>query len=231
MTEPNDFELLELATPYALNAVSDTERDDIERRLAAAPAAVADAFRAEVRSIRETMAAVSVTTQVEPPADLRQRVIAAVGAPTRRKHWRTAALAAAAVLVVALSVLSAVLALRPSPPPSTEQQVIAAADLKTVSEPIPAGGTATILYSRDKNAGVLVMTDVAPPPPHSVYQMWLIDNQKPKSAGTMSAQVVHPATTAVLNDLGPASALAFTVEPGTGSPQPTGQIFLKLPLT
>ena len=32
MTEPTDFELLELATPYALHAVSDEERADIDRR-------------------------------------------------------------------------------------------------------------------------------------------------------------------------------------------------------
>ena len=31
MTEPTDFELLELATPYALHAMSDAERADIDR--------------------------------------------------------------------------------------------------------------------------------------------------------------------------------------------------------
>ncbi|KKC02616.1 RskA family anti-sigma factor, partial [Mycobacterium nebraskense] len=41
MTEPNEFELLELATPYALDAVSEEERADIERRVAAAPRSVA----------------------------------------------------------------------------------------------------------------------------------------------------------------------------------------------
>lgn len=43
MTEHTDFELLELATPYALNAVSDDERADIDRRVAAAPSPVAAA--------------------------------------------------------------------------------------------------------------------------------------------------------------------------------------------
>jgi len=41
MTGPTEFELLELATPYALNAISDTEHAAIDRQLAAAPAAVA----------------------------------------------------------------------------------------------------------------------------------------------------------------------------------------------
>ncbi|WP_423795495.1 RskA family anti-sigma factor, partial [Mycobacterium tuberculosis] len=55
MTEHTDFELLELATPYALNAVSDDERADIDRRVAAAPSPVAAAFNDEVRAVRETM--------------------------------------------------------------------------------------------------------------------------------------------------------------------------------
>ncbi len=59
MTEHTDFELLELATPYALNAVSDDERADIDRRVAAAPSPVAAAFNDEVRAVRETMAVVS----------------------------------------------------------------------------------------------------------------------------------------------------------------------------
>jgi anti-sigma-K factor RskA len=51
------------------------------------------------------------------------------------------------------------------------------------------------------------------------------------SAGTMDAKTVSPSTTAVLPDIANSSALAFTVEPGTGSTRPTGQIFAELPLT
>ena len=40
MTEPTDFELLELATPYGLYALSDSERADIEQRITAAPSPV-----------------------------------------------------------------------------------------------------------------------------------------------------------------------------------------------
>lgn len=77
MTEPSESELLELATPYALDAVSDSERAAIETRVAKASAAVA-AFDDEVRLIRETMAAVSASTPVEPPAALRGRLLASV---------------------------------------------------------------------------------------------------------------------------------------------------------
>jgi anti-sigma-K factor RskA len=236
MTEPNDSDLIALATPYALHALTDSERADVDRRIAAAPAEVAQAFTDEVRAIRETMAVVSASTAIEPPQQLRDRVLAEVGAdPVRQlrprvQRWQKAVLAAAAALVIGLGALGVGLALRPTPTPSTAEQVFAAPDVQTVSGDIPTGGTATVVFSREKNAGVLVMNDVAPPQPGTVYQMWLIDDQGPHSAGTMDAEAVAPSTTAVLPDLGDSQALAFTVEPGSGSPTPTTPIIAELPL-
>jgi hypothetical protein len=232
MTEPTDFELLELATPYALHAVSDAERAAIDRQVASAPASVAEAFRDEVRAVHETMTTVSTATAAEPPAHLRAAVLAALKSDhNAQSRWRTMLLTAAAALVVGLVAFGAGLALRPSPAPTVAEQVLTATDVRTVSTPIPTGGTATVVFSRDKNAGVLVMNNVAPPPPGTVYQMWLLTDSRPTSAGTMDAKAVAPSTTAVVPDLGASSALAFTVEPGTGSPQPTGKIFAELPLS
>lgn len=231
MSQPSDFELLELAAPYALDAVSDAERAEIERRLAHAPTAVAEAFRTEVRQVRETLAALASVTAVEPPAELRNRVLAAVQPRTqRRSRWRSTLLAAAAALVIGLGALATGLALRPEPAPTTAEQVFAAPDVRTVAGTIPTGGTATVVYSREKHAGVLVMNNVEPPPPGTVYQMWLLDDRGATSAGTMDAAAVAPSTTAVLPDLGDSTALAFTVEPGSGSPQPTGEVFARLSL-
>ncbi len=236
MTEPMDPELIALATPYALHAVTESELADIERRLAAAPPRIAQAFADEVRAVRETMAVVSAATAVEPPQQLRDRVLAEVStAPVielrpRIKRWQTAVLAAAAALVIGLGALGVGLALRPATTPSTAEQVFAAPDVRTVSGEIPTGGTATVVFSREKNAGVLVMNNVAPPQPGTVYQMWLIDDKGPHSAGTMDDKAVAPSTTAVLPDLGDSQALAFTVEPPGGSSQPTTPVFAQLPL-
>jgi anti-sigma-K factor RskA len=230
MTEPTHFELLELATPYALHAVSDAERAAIDRQLAAAPASVADAFRDEVRAVRETMAVVSATTAADPPARLRAAVLNVTQPDTaRRSGWRAVILAAAAAIVVGLGAFGAGIALRPSTPTMADQ-IIAAPDVRTVSGQL-AGGTATVLFSRDKNAGVLVMNNVPPPSQGTVYQIWLIGDKGPTSAGTMNTAAVAPSTTDMLTNLGNSSALAFTVEPGTGSPQPTGKILAKLPLS
>jgi anti-sigma-K factor RskA len=232
MTEPTDFELLELAIPYALHAMPDAERADIDRRVAAAPAPVAAAFANEVRGVREAMAIVSAATAAEPPTHLRAATLAAVQ-PERgtQSRWRTAAFAsAAAAVVVGAAAFGVGVLMRPNPTHTVAEQILAAPDVRTVSRPL-ANGTATVMFSRDRNAGVLVMNNVPPPAPGTVYQMWLIGSNGPTSAGTMGTAAVAPSTTATLTNLGNSTALAFTVEPGTGSPQPTSAILARLPLS
>jgi anti-sigma-K factor RskA len=236
MTEPTDPDLIALATPYALHAVTESELADIERRVAAAPPDVAKAFDDEVRAVRETMAVVSAATAVEPPDHLRDRLLTSVSSRAltplrpRMKRWQATGLAAAAALVIGLGALGVGLALRQAPVPSTAEQVFAAPDVRTVSGQIPTGGTATVVFSREKNAGVLVMNNVAPPRQGTVYQMWLIGDKGPQSAGTMDAKAVAPSTTAVLPALGSSKVLAFTVEPPGGSAQPTSAPFAQLSL-
>jgi anti-sigma-K factor RskA len=232
MTEPTDFELLELATPYALHAMSDEERADIDRRVAAAPAAVAAAFDDEVRAVRETMAVVSAATAAEAPAHLRAATLAAVNSHKPRQiTWRRAVFAtAAAVIIVGAAAFGIGVLMRPPPSQTVAEQILSAPDVRTVSRPL-ANGTATVMFSRDRNAGVLVMNNVPPPSPGTVYQMWLIGDKGPTSAGTMGTAAVAPSTTATLTNLGSSTALAFTVEPGNGSPQPTSAILAELPLS
>jgi anti-sigma-K factor RskA len=234
MTEPADLELLELAAAYAMHAVSDQERADIDRRVAAAPAAVAAAFNDQVRAVRETLAVVSAATAAEPPAHLRGAILGPIESakPTGigQIGWRRTILAAAAAaVVVGATAFGVGVLMRPPAKSTVAEQILAAPDVRTVSGPL-ANGTATVMFSRDRNAGVLVMNNVPPPSPGTVYQMWLIGANGPTSAGTMSSAAVTPSTTATLSNLGASTALAFTVEPGTGSPQPTSPIVAELPL-
>lgn len=232
MTEPTEFELLELATPYALHALSDGERAEVERRVAAAPAPVATAFGDEVRAVRETMAVVSAATAAEPPAHLRAATLAAAKPDNVRQiSWRRTVLASAAAAVVVGAAAFGVGVLMRSPAkPTMAEQVLAAPDVQTVSRPL-ANGTATVMFSRDRNAAVLVMNNVPPPSPGTVYQMWLIGASGPTSAGTMGTAAVLPSTKDTLTNIGSSTALAFTVEPGEGSPRPTTPILAELPLS
>ncbi len=237
MTGPAGIDLLSLATPYALHALTNADATEVDRRLAQAPPDVAAAFVAEVRAVRETMAVISAATAVEPPAHLRDRVLARLdsgpvplGWAPRRTRWTRVVLAAAAVVAIGLGALGIGAALRPEPAPSTADQVFAAPDVRTVSGDLPGGGTATVVFSRERDSGVLVMNNVPPPQPGTVYQMWLVGADGAHSAGTMGPDAVTPSTTAVLPDLGSSDALAFTVEPPGGSAQPTSPVFARLPL-
>lgn len=231
MTEPTNFDLLGLATAYGLHALSAAERADIDRQIAASPAPLAQAFTDEVLAVGETMAILSVTTAADPPTELRSSVLAAVNRRSRLHSRRRAIiLAAAAAIVLALAAFGAGVALRPTPSPTVAAQVLAAPDVQTVSRPL-ATGTATVVFSRDTGAGVLVMNNVPPPAPGTVYQMWLFGGAGAASAGTMDTEAVAPSTTAVISHMGNATALGFSVEPGTGSSHPTGRIIAELPLS
>jgi anti-sigma-K factor RskA len=240
MTEPTDGDissndLIVLATPYALHAMAQSELDDIDRQLAHAPTPVVIAFADEVRAVRETMARVSASTALEPPDHLRDRLLAAVDGRVvelrpQSTRWRTAAIAAAAAVVIGLGTFGIGFAIRPEPKPTAAEQIFAAPDVRTVSGQIPSGGTATVVFSHERNAAVLVMNNVEPPKPGTVYQMWLVSAEGPRSAGTMDSAAVAPSTTAVLPDLGDSKSLAFTVEPSGGSTLPTTPVFAQLPL-
>ncbi len=230
-----------LATPYALHAVSADEEREIERQVADAPPLVARAFNEEVRAVRETMAVVSSATAVEPPEALRNRLLAALddappvvqvapGTSTKSTRWRGVALAAAAAMVVGLGAVGVGFAIRPEVQQSAAEQIFDAPDVRTVSGDIPTGGTATVVFSRERNAAVLVMNNVAPPASGYVYQMWLVGDDGAHSAGTMDAAAVSPSTTAVLPDIDGSQTLAFTLEPGSGSETPTAPVFAELPL-
>ena len=99
------------------------------------------------------MAVISAATAIEPPASMRERLLATVAdepppvrqLPTRcsppshqlptkgTNRWRTTILAAAAVLAIGLAALGVGYALRPAPAVSTAEQVFAASDVQTVS--------------------------------------------------------------------------------------------------
>ncbi|MFB1294969.1 anti-sigma factor domain-containing protein [Mycobacterium sp. pW049] len=240
MTNPHSADdLLSLATPYALHALTDGDAAEINRQLADASPDIAEAFAAEVRAVRETMAVISAATAVEPPAHLRSEILQQISddnvrtlPPTqpRQRRWTRAVLAGAAAVFIGLGAVFVGYTLRPAPTPTTAEEIFAAPDVRTVSGEIPGGGTATVVFSREENAGVLVMNNVTPPQTGTVYQMWLIDSEGPHPAGTMDSEQVAPSTTAVLSDLGTSQTLAFTVEPPGGSQQPTSPVFAQLPL-
>ncbi len=149
----------------------------------------------------------------------------------RRRRLTLTASIAAAVVAVAIGAIGWFVGANSTSPSNapTADQVFAAKDVRSSSGAV-ATGTATVTYSHNANAGVLVMNDVPPPKPGTVYQMWLTTPDGLTSVGTMTDKDVAPSTTAVIPNVGNASALSFTVEPPGGSPQPTSPVVASLPL-
>ena len=197
MNAPMNPDVMDLAVPYALHALTNDERDDVDFRVS--QSGDASAFYAEVRAIRETMAQLSAATAMEPPESLREAVLSAasndnVRSLPKRRNWRQGALAAAAVVVIGLGALGAGLALRPAPAPSAAEQIFAAPDVRTVSGELPTGGQATLVFSRERDAAYLVMNNVPPPSSGTVYQMWLLHDGAATPAGVMDSAAVRPST-------------------------------------
>ncbi|WP_068067846.1 RskA family anti-sigma factor [Nocardia xishanensis] len=97
MTNPpenSQADLLELAYPYAMDAVTEAERRLIERRRAAADRVCAAEFDATVDTVREILAALSVLDELAPPAELEDRLMRALdqtieAAPAHRTRGRS----------------------------------------------------------------------------------------------------------------------------------------------
>lgn len=238
---------VELAEVYALDAVSDAEREAIEAYVQAAPEAERASFHERVRQARETLAT-TFTVEEEPPADLFERIVAQLPAkpaagrveapaaqPTvadelaaareRREVRRRSpgmrnwliGVAAAAVIALGGVGVGAYVANQNDP----LRQVLEAQDVRQATVGVSGGGTATVSISSSKDALVVRMKDVPAPPPGKVYQMWLIpkDGSAPVSEGLMDAEALSKP--AVVKGIGSAASLGITVEPAGGSASPT----------
>ncbi|MFG1782099.1 anti-sigma factor domain-containing protein [Rhodococcus oryzae] len=243
-----DDDQIDLANAYALDALDADQRRAVAHLLATSDDSLRAEFEAVVRRCRETLAATAAAYATAPPAHIRERLLtqiareprtgpgraaAPVSLADRRRtpRWRLVGAAAAAVALLAGGVVIGQQLREPTPEQPMAAQVMSAPDVRTSSTTVPGGGSATAVYSRSTDAAVLMMNDVTPPAPESVYQMWLIAGTgAPVSAGMMSPDQVSPSTVAVLDDLDGASLLAFTVEPAGGSEQPTTDVFASLPL-
>ncbi|KXF55129.1 anti-sigma factor [Rhodococcus sp. SC4] len=236
-------ELVGMAYPYALDALDDSERRELDTDLATTDEDTRSTFTDEVRRIREAFAVVSAVGAVEPPPRVRTRVLDEVrqsaSGPTslterrsRRRRWQVAVAAAAAIGVLAGGTVI-VRQLTEGPSPTVAEQVLDASDVHSSTSAIAAGGSATANYSKSQDAVVFVLDGVAPPSADTVYQLWLMpaSGDAPVPAGTISPGDVQPTTTVVLDDVGSMSKLAVTVEPPGGSPQPTSEPFAVLQMS
>jgi anti-sigma-K factor RskA len=243
---------VELAEIYALDAITEAEREAIDAYVSGAPETERASFNERVRQARETLA-MSFTAEEEPPADLFARIVAQLPAaapaaeaakphadadalaepavdelsaarqrrearrrPAGLRNWLIG-VAAAAVIALGGVGIGAYVANQNDP----FRQVIEAQDARQATVDVSGGGTATVSISPSRDALVVRMKDVPPPPAGKVYQMWLIpkDGSAPVSEGLMDAEALSKP--ALVKGIGSAASLGITVEPVGGSATPT----------
>lgn len=232
-----------LVGAYAVDALDDIERAAFERHLTECPAC-----QSEVSGLREAAAMMGAAAAAEPPASLRERVLAdiatvrplpppvdrhvAASDPGGRTRFRPRVLVAAASAVIALGAGAAVV--QPwnddtsQTQPTAADQIRAASDAETFTETFEGGATTTVIRSRSLNQAVLVTQDMPEAPKDSVYELWLIHDD-----GMVPAGLIPGGDREIVLEGDPADANGFgiTIEPDGGSDEPTLPPFAQIDFT
>jgi anti-sigma-K factor RskA len=237
-----------LAGAYALDALPEDDRVRFEGHLARCEACLQ-----EVRGLREASAQLGVAVATQAPARLRAQTLARIAevrqlppavpevadlaAERARRPRRRPLLAyglAAACLIVAL--FSSFLAVRWQQDLSHERAaaqavaaVLSAPDARTVTAPVQ-DGSATVVVSQSRESIVFASSGLRQLPKSRTYELWLMSPAGARPAGLVRPNAAGRTNPLVNGNLGDAKQVGLTVEPASGSPQPTSTPFLVLDL-
>lgn len=153
-----------------------------------------------------------------PPIQLSRR-------PARRAWMERLLLPAAAVMAIVVAGMSIVVGnlnqrLDAVATADDVAAVAAAEDMQAWEAPLPDGGTARVMYSPSRGEGWFLADGLPAVEAGRIYELWVIDEEGPTPAGlfdTAEGRVAHAFT----GDVGEAQAIGVTVEPASGSPEPT----------
>lgn len=234
-------DLHRLTGAYAADALSAEERAAFERHLQECQACTQ-----EVSELRATTAKLGVAAAEPPPAHLRDRVLAAA-TQTRQlppqpgraravglRRWPTRALAAAAALLLVVAVGLGVqireLDQRLDTAERQAAQVTSVLTAPDVQVHRAESAAASVVASPAQGRAVFVASGLPAVPSSRVYQLWMIDDGGPRSAGLFTLDGGH-VSQLMSGQLQGVTAVAVTVEPSGGSPQPTSELMLSIPLS
>ncbi len=236
-------DMRDLVGAYVLGALDPDERDQFEQYLAEHPEVLA-----EVEAFSESLPALAESVAVEPPHHLKTAVLAAIegvdqevdepeaGAggssgevislDSRRRSWGPLIGSIAAVLILVVGVMAGTGLFGED----RIEQVLAAPDARTI-ELVGDGLAATFTYSFDEQAGVFASDALPAVSTEQTYQLWLIDEVGPASAGIFTPSREGITSVLVTGEIAPGVLLGLTVEPEGGSEAPTGAVLLAEPIT
>lgn len=228
-----------LLAPYAADALDPSDARDVEDHLAECAAC-----RDDLTAMQETLAEVAQAAAEAPPERLRAAVLDAAwrtpqerpaaepqpDTPARRPRRGTAVLALAASVALVLAVGGAVLARALSGSPGDDvAELLAAAgtEVVRVAPDVPADlgeaaadGEVVAVVNAGQGRGVLVARGLPAAPEGRTWQAWSLTGGAASSAGVFE---LGEDGVAVVEFDWPAAgeAVAVSLEPAGGSPQPT----------
>ncbi|MET9227500.1 anti-sigma factor [Lentzea sp. NPDC003310] len=230
-----------LTGAYAVNALSDAEREAFEAHLTGC-----ESCAVEVAELAATAARLGLAVEAPPPPQLRARVLAAAAETRqlsphpvrlrkpRRARW-AGALLAAACLVAAVFVT-----VQYTGTSDQERQLaqlsseysrfadfLSTPDARLINGTAPNGASGTAVVSASRDEALFLAKNLPDAPDGHTYQLWLIDGANEKhSAGLLGSR----SAPVVISGLTGAKEVALTVEPTGGSEQPTTPAVMAMPL-
>ncbi|HET7013004.1 MAG TPA: anti-sigma factor [Streptosporangiaceae bacterium] len=241
-----------LSGVYALDAIDDEiERDKFQRHLHRC-----QQCSSEVKGLAETATRLAYNVSRPPPVLMRDRVLTAVSQtrqlppivdkqarerPKRSSPWWRLWTGAPYVLAMASVVALIVILVGQA---STERQldrakarvaaltaVLSAPDSRAKTQTTANGTRATVVYSLRDHALVFTSDGLPPLPSGKVYQLWLINKSRIRSAGLLKEGPADNSRPVLAEGLLPGDVVGLTVEPAGGTKQPTMNPFIVIKLS
>ncbi|WP_309080731.1 anti-sigma factor [Zhihengliuella sp.] len=167
-------------------------------------------------------------------ADLGTNVVPLAAYRRKQRSQRLLA-AAAAVLLVATGVLTGVVMVQQNELDSTQEQladsaryrqvvdgILASADATTATVPSESGGAVHLTYSASEGAMLLKSSGLPELPADRAYELWLISADGAEPAGLLTPEQAAGSEPKILQrSMEGVTHFGITVEPATGSEQPT----------
>lgn len=212
---------------YLLGALEPGEAAALEQHLADC-----EECRAELRWLRPAVQVLpEAVDPVEPPPQLRARVMAEVGADAKRARRSGAGRGrrrsspllrplAGLALVALLGAAVAGYAIRAGDGGGEDATTVIAGKAPAV--------TAEVV--RDGDSGTLHLAHVRPLPAGEVLQAWVQREGRVESARTLFVPNRDGTATAAIDDMRGVEVLMVTAEPRGGSEQPTGEPIVSVPM-
>ncbi|MFE3786927.1 anti-sigma factor [Streptomyces goshikiensis] len=239
-----------LAAAHALGALEPGERTHFEAHLRACAAC-----RQETAEFEATTARLAAAVAQPPPAAAKPLVMAAIeevrqlpprvtgtssaSAPTRGLALRRRAVPLALAAGVALALLGGLAVWQQRSGQDLGQQarqarrqldevgaVLAAPDARTVHGRAANGALTTVVTSERQNKAVFAAGNLPAPGAGKTYQLWLDHDGAMRPAGFID----QDGTVVLTGEPADASAVGLTLEPAGGSPRPTTEPLLLMPL-